>query len=431
MIYRLVVAGFNVWPKLLSQKGSMREKEIERAAKMRKIDKRESSRTYALELLMSLLKKGSIATKENLLGNRLLTAPLIKFLPLDPNKTILHVVDTLSEQVLSDVKIQRSVKTGFFNTEQFLNKIARIHSREFDHPNDSLNILNNLEQFLLIACTSPGNGVCFEDRGWYPRPDATLQDLDSQIHNIILLRFILQLRPLESPFERTLTLKILETCAELRAPYLSKTKKPVEPNLTLSFILATSFWQDIINLPSPKPFNEATDLPEEPPPAVTLIENLLPSFLTKQYLAAAFTNCSPLVRFSCSQLLFSTLKKLKDLHRVFLSGGARWQAFSDIVLERIARCLPDSGSIVTLYSTTTSDQRLLSISSIKLLSLYTQLLSSLDHVRKIDANAMLASIEKDWGFADGLEILQHLHILQIMEDQCDLNWWSKQGIEIP
>ena len=427
MIYRLVVSGFNVFPKLLSQKGSMREKEIAQAAKMRKLNKREASRSYAIDLFLALLKSGSLATKENLLGNRLLTSPLIKFLPLDPNETILALLDTLTIHVLSDKKIPRSVKTGFFNTEQFLYKIARIHSREFDHPHDTLNILGALEQFLLDACTTSGNGICFEDRGWYPRPDATLHDPDSQIHNLILLRFILQLRPLESPFERTLTLKTLETCAELRAPYLSKTKAPVEPNLTFSFISTTSFWQDIINLPSPNPFNEASDLPEEPPPAVTIVENLLPTFVTKQYLTVALNNSSALVRFASSQLLLTSLMKLKTLQRVFLSGGARWQAFSDVVLERIARRLPDSGSIVTLYSTS-SEHRLLSISGIKLLSLYNEILSSVDHIRKIDAKALSAPLQKDWSFTDPVEILQHIHMLQILEDQSDFNWWSKQGM---
>ena len=405
----------------------MREKEIAQAAKMRKLNKRETSRTYALELFLAILKNGSLTTKENLLGNRLLTSPFIKFLPLDPNKTIVAILDTLTIHVLSDKKLPRSVKTIFFNTEQFLYKIARMHSREFEHLHDTLSILDALEQFLLDACTTPGNGICFEDRGWYPRPEANLHDPDSQIHNLILLRFILQLRPLESPFERTLTLKILETCAELRAPYFSKTKNPFEPNLTFSFISATSFWQDIINLPSPNPFNGASGLPDEPPPAVTIVDNLFPTFVTKQYLTTALNHSSALVRFASSQLLLTSLVKVKVLQRVFLSGGIRWLAFSDVVIERIARRLPDSGSIVALYSTS-SEHRLLSISSIKLLSLYNALLSSIDHIRKIDAKTLTVALQKDWSFRDPVEILQHIHMLQILEDQSDLNWWSKQGV---
>jgi len=427
MIYRLVVSEFNVWPKLLSQKGSMREKEIVQAAKLRKIVKREYSRTKAIELLLELLKNGSLATKESLLGNRLLTAPLIKFLPLDPNKLVLAFLETLTAHVLSDRKMSRPVKTGFFNTEQFLYKIASIHSREVDHPHDSLNILDPLEQFLFAACTTSGNGICFEDRGWYPRPEADPNDPDTQIHNVILLRFILQLRPLESPFQRTLTLKILEVYAELRAPYLSKMRNLVEPNLTFSFISATGFWQDTIDLPSPIAFITPSGLPEEPPPVSTIVENLLPTFVTKQYLTSALNNNSALVRFAASQLLLASLMKLKRLQRLFLSGGARWVTFSDLVVENSARRLPDSSSIVTLHSTA-FEHRLLSISSIKILSLYNELLSSVDHIRKIDAKALMTPLQKDWGFTDSLEILNHIHLLQIMEDQSDLNWWNKQGM---
>lgn len=430
MIYRLVVSGFNVWPKLLSQKGSMREKEIVQAAKLRKIDQKEYSRTKAIELVLALLKKGTLASKEGLLGNRLLAAPLIKFLPLDPNKVVLELLDTVTEHILSDRKISRSVKTAFFNTEQFLYKIASIHSREVDHPRDSLNIIKHLEQFLLLACTTTGNGICFEDRGWYPRPNADLNDWDSQTHNIILLRFVLQLRPLESPFERSLTLKVLEVCAELRAPYLLKTRNTVEPNLTFSFVSAIGFWQDIISLPSPIPFNAPSGLPEEPPPALTLIENVLPTFITKQFLTTALNSNSALVRFASSQLLLTSLMKLKRLQRVFLSGGTRWATFSDLVAERIARRLPDSGSIVTLHSTA-EEHPLLSISSIKILSVYNELLASVDHIRKIDSKALMAPLQKDWSFTDSLEILNHIHLLQILEDQSDLNWWTKQGMFRP
>jgi nucleolar pre-ribosomal-associated protein 1 len=429
MLYRLVVSGFNVWPKLLAQKGSMREKEIVQAAKMRKLDKRESQRTHAVYLLLALLKHGSITTKESLLGNRLLMAPLIKFIPLDPNSLVLAILDTLTNHILSNVKIPRPAKTAFFNTEQFLSKISGLHSRESNYSHDSLNVLESIERFLLDACTTPGNGICFEDKGWYPRSDSFSTDTDSQIHNVILLRFIIQLRPLEIPFHRTLALRILEKCAELRAPYLSSLKNPIEPKLSFLFISVNSFWQDIISLPLPKQLSDGTDLPDEPPTAVTLSENLLPTFITKQYLSTALTNNSALVRLTSSQLLIAILGKLRDVQRMVSSGGERWLESFDIVLEKIARRLPDSGLIVTLYSKS-SGNRLLSISSVKLLSLYSELLSAADSIRKIDAKALINALHSDWSFSEPMDILEHIHIIHMIEEQTELTWWTKIGTRL-
>lgn len=305
MLYRLVVSGFNAWPKLLSKKGSMREKEIQRASKKQRTDQWADIRSYAVSLLIAILSNGNTTTKECLLGNYLLISPLVKFLPLDRDSTIINLLNCLSNHILLDKKISRSVKSVFFNTDHILYRIISLHGRHaFQDPVDLDNVIR---QFLSNACTTTGNGICFEDRGWYPRVNPAAQDSDSRIHNGSLLQFLQRLRPLENDLHYSLTLEILGKCAELRAPYFSKLVNPTQPSLTFSFISEVNFWIEIINLPLPKEFTSSTSLPDEPPPTAIVLANLLPPFSRSNiWRTLSVTNpLSFVTRYACWYLLSS------------------------------------------------------------------------------------------------------------------------------
>lgn len=89
--------------------------------------------------------------------------------------------------------------------------------------------------FLLAICTRPGVGVCFKDRGWYPRevlddgvPIVGYQeddDVDSKskagkIYNRILSNVLKSLKVNEDSRQQELALRILRACPELVAGYV-------------------------------------------------------------------------------------------------------------------------------------------------------------------------------------------------------------------
>src|SRR5262245_1972296 len=57
MLYRLVVSGFNVWPKLLSRREATREKEIINAAKRRKAEDQPNVRSCSVNFVLAILKR--------------------------------------------------------------------------------------------------------------------------------------------------------------------------------------------------------------------------------------------------------------------------------------------------------------------------------------------------------------------------------------
>jgi len=76
--------------------------------------------------------------------------------------------------------------------------------------------------FLLGLTTKPGFGICFKDRGWYPRTTRTEEEQGSnkggKIYNKILLNILKMLKVNEDPRQHELALRVLESCPELTAP---------------------------------------------------------------------------------------------------------------------------------------------------------------------------------------------------------------------
>jgi len=417
ILYRVVVSGFNAWPKLLSKKGSMREKEILHASKTRKSEGRESVRAAAVSFLLAILKNGNTATKENFLGNRILLAPLMKFLPLDANQTVLDILSCLEANVLRDKKVPRYLKSTLFASENLLNKLVGLQNQG-GTANTELN--ERIRRFLVDACTQTGNGICFEDRGWYPRTDGQTSG-EHQVHNITLLRFITQLEPLEDEFQRLLILHILERCPELRGPYFSETKLSPDPSLTLSFICTTTLWRDIINLPLPTNLTDPLRLPD--------LASILPSSITKFYLVKALNNNSILVRYSLCQLIFVVLNKLKEMDTIYKSAGGDWLTQLDVITENISRRLPDSAIFLKLLENV-SNPRLLTHCTIKILALYNELLSPIAINQRIDGKAVSVAFQGNWDFTMPLDIVDLLHSVRLIQASGELNWWARQGVSL-
>jgi nucleolar pre-ribosomal-associated protein 1 len=87
-----------------------------------------------------------------------------------------------------------------------------------------------VHHFLLAISTRPGTGICFKDRGWYPREtdpdDVALKEDDTikrtgRIYNRILANVLKTLKVNEDSRQQELAIKILEACPELVAGFAS------------------------------------------------------------------------------------------------------------------------------------------------------------------------------------------------------------------
>lgn len=98
-----------------------------------------------------------------------------------------------------------------------------MESAEADHVPADL-----VHHFLLAMCTRPGVGICFKDRGWYPREsdgDAVATHIEDEpvfqkggkIYNKILANLLKVLKVNEDSRQQELALKIMTACPELVA----------------------------------------------------------------------------------------------------------------------------------------------------------------------------------------------------------------------
>lgn len=87
-------------------------------------------------------------------------------------------------------------------------------------------VASTAHAFLLAICTHPGTGVCFRDRGWYPREQSHEGESEKEgegggkIYNPILARFLPFLKPHEDTKQAELAIAVLEACPELVAGWV-------------------------------------------------------------------------------------------------------------------------------------------------------------------------------------------------------------------
>ena len=404
----------------------MREKEILKASMKGHSGKRMDVRACAIKFILTLIQHSGVTTRGAILSNRILMGPIIKFLPLDSDSTVLDVIECIKSRVVADKRISKFVKSTFFNTEQFPYRLATLYERCYNDLQEPSEFVKTIHEFLVDLCTNPGNGVCFEDKGWYPRTGGTSIDYD-RLYNLSLFRFLGQLRTFENEYHRALTIHILTTCPELRAPYFTNIQQPPPPSLSLQYVYAVSLWREIIGLPLPKHYTDDSNLPDDPPPTDIIIENIMPSFLNKGYLANGLSHDSSLVRYATCQLILAILDQLQKLHNAIQSAGANWLNQFHGILATVSRRLPDSSLILKHFSLS-SKSPLALICCVKVLSSYSEFLSNISSGQSIDAKAITSGFDNRWDWAPPLGLLGHVQLFKIIHQQSDVNWWSRQGV---
>lgn len=103
-------------------------------------------------------------------------------------------------------------------------KIAKLYERVDPEGPDAIDVPADLaHHFLLAITTRPGVGICFKDRGWYPRETDEEEDTEDgeqkagKIYNKILGNVLKSLKVGEDSRQMELAEKILRACPELVA----------------------------------------------------------------------------------------------------------------------------------------------------------------------------------------------------------------------
>jgi nucleolar pre-ribosomal-associated protein 1 len=167
---------------------------------------------------------------------------IFKGLAQDTYHVVLKVLEVCWRGILSDSKLKRTLKVALFSETTISHvsnallrvsnlshhQIAKLYDRSASEDDEPDHIPADVaHHFLLALCTRPGAGVCFKDRGWYPRDSideeqaqAEVDQRGGKIHNKILANVLKSLKVNDDPRQQELALKIMDACPELPSRYV-------------------------------------------------------------------------------------------------------------------------------------------------------------------------------------------------------------------
>ncbi|SPO27725.1 related to URB1 - nucleolar protein required for the normal accumulation of 25S and 5.8S rRNAs [Ustilago trichophora] len=381
---------------------------------------------YILFLLSFLQQSYSHTLKLRLLdlGRDFLPA-ILKGLPQDPPDVVQTILLHLHEDLVKDQRIPRSKKVEFWN-EWACGCVVQLYSREEEHvlihaDTDAVenpSVAELAHHFLLSICTNPGFGICYPDRGWYPRKatgrsdaadsvsqgtsDALLEGLDKNefateansaqkgkqsggpIYNKVLSGVLRQLAVAEDLRQQELALSILTACPELAGPYLESSCAglSVDPRPSSRWLCNVAFFGRVVGLDLPS-FRVAKvehletldtsaagaliplahrQFASEPPPMSSILANVLPGPLHRFLFSQGLNSSDRLVRYSTCALLCRCLDRMVRFRNVCLSAiteldedeNGPWRRRLDALELEARRRIPEISIVIQILQVATS-----------------------------------------------------------------------------
>jgi nucleolar pre-ribosomal-associated protein 1 len=432
---------------------------------------------------------------------------IFRGLAQDPFVVIRKVLEICWTGIWLDPKIKKTLKIGLFSEITvaqvthcasarddgwiFL-KLLKIYERAKPEDDDPEHVPADLaHHFLLAICTRPGIGICFKDRGWYPRkletesaPDDEenrSRDKGGKIYNKILANILKTLKVNEDPRQQELALKIMAACPELVArwdliiktslfwprpsSFWSAAGLTLEPRLSAKWIANISFFGSVLSLPIPTesfliPDNRVLYHPT-PPPLSVVLENILPSVNTKAHLSKGLLQSSGLVQHCTAQALCKCLTKYARVTEVFRSiemaleedeADGQWAKIRRDLEREIRHRVPEFQVIVAFASAQKEGLgaagkamphptkiALLAESAQRLLWMYHSRLPLLVAETRFDVGKLVQNFsesgrivaEADERDAPAmLNTVRQLHVLRLLNDSDQFVWTGKTGMSL-
>lgn len=310
-------------------------------------------------------------------------------------------------------------------------------------------------------------GLCFRDRGWYPRDSDTdaLVPVDGdetgtksgKIFNKMLANILKGLQVNEDPRQQELALKILTACPELVAGYWTAVNLTLEPRLSSKWLANVAFFGTAVSLPVPTAcffHPESGHHQPSPPPLTTVIENVLPTSGVKTNLTKGLQSTSPLVQHCTALALAKCLKKLDLVLQAFRSAeealeeneeDGQWSRRRKEIEREARRRVPDLQVVLAFaqqasaITPTSLEQRarfaLLAEVAQRLLWLYQACLPDLVTEARFDVGKALqhfteggeAQVDHDVDNMRRLHTLRRLHVLAFLRESDQFSLFGKQG----
>ncbi|KAF7365247.1 hypothetical protein MVEN_00396500 [Mycena venus] len=382
----------------------------------------------------------------------------------DPFLVIRKVLEICWTGIWSDPKIKRTLKIGLFS-EITIAQLLKIYERANSEDDDPEHVpADVVHHFLLAICTRPGVGICFKDRGWYPRKSETdsvqddgdlpSRDKGGKIYNKILANILKTLKVNEDLRQQELALKIMTACPELVAGYWSAAGLTLEPRLSSKWIANIAFFGSVLSLPIPSESflsDNGVLYHPTPPPLSVILENILPSVNTKVHLSKGLQQPSGLVQHCTALALCKCLTKYGRVSQAFQSieaaleedkSDGQWAKLRRDLEREIRHRVPEFQVIVAFASAQKegtgkgahlpTKASLLAESAQRLLWMYHSYLPLLVAETRFDVGKLVQNFVNLGGTAGDerdttgrLNTVRQLHVLRLLAESDQFVWIGK------
>lgn len=410
---------------------------------------RPSLRTTSVRFVLSFFQFGSSSVKNEVLGQRAWISPIFKYLRNDAPLVVNDFLNIMGKKVLADKEISRDTKKNVFNDRALSNIVALYGRTDMINivgtgGNEEKSVAEAAHEFLIKVCTTPGNGVCYSDSGWYPPGWTETGEKHRggpRLHNRLLSSFILSIKPYADTLQQDLLLRIFKVLPELVADYhLNNTSFDFDPKLTSTWFGYYAFLSSTIQLPVPNNFGLG-EFSVTPPPTNVLIENVIPKSLGKATLAKCLAHTSPVTKFLVTRLLIFSFQKLQkvlsaidDASTLMVNPSSSWTKARFDLVEEFCKRAPDMGAVMGLINSIPKGQQgtLQEEGASRLLANYFELMPEVALAGRFDITIALGSFLMDedasGGEDRGFRLLEMSHLLRVAKDVPDIKWWNKSGL---
>lgn len=309
-------------------------------------------RPVFLRFYLTFMKNGSSLVKKDLVAQRKIIGPWFKEIANDSDEIVLETLKVLKDQIVLDPSFTKTSKISFFN-DWMMGCLIKLFNKS---NNEVVSILSELMHML---CTDSERGVKFQDKGWYA----------TQVQNNKLLVNVLRmLKPWDDVEQQNLAVNIMQASPELVAAYNAAVTDSIsfDPKLSSFWISYGTFYSRVLRLDVPK-------LDILAPVGEVVVENILPSVLSKSAMSKSLTNTSPMIRYFAAQILVQSLTKLEEVFKIYQQN--KWDISS--VLSGVGSRLPEvqalSECLNTLQSNSSGEFSLMKTVMMKLVALFCKL----------------------------------------------------------
>ncbi|PFH47812.1 hypothetical protein AMATHDRAFT_6373 [Amanita thiersii Skay4041] len=410
---------------------------------------------------------------------------IFKGLKQDPYDLIRKILEVCWTGLWSDPKVKRTLKINLFNEITIGHLLKLYDSVESEDGNPDRVPADLVHHFLLAICTRPGTGICFKDRGWYPREvegdeqgvheDGTASRR-AKIYNKILSNILKSLKVNQDPRQQELALKIMSACPELVAGYWPVAALTLEPRLSSRWLANIAFFGTVLSLPVPsssfvlsdKTHSTATLYQPTPPPLRAILENILPSVNTKVNLtkglqfssSALVQHCSALALTNCLVKYDKVVQTFREIITALEEGQeeGQWSNRLQELEREIRRRVPDFQVVIAFSQHCVSqaeaaggnaeklaDQAsgqnpikfaILAESAQRLLWMYHRSLPALVFETRFDIGKLLQGFlrinadddkNEESGAVRRLDQVRRLHVLKLLKESDQFAWTGKSS----